>query len=72
MSNELKEEILHLDGNLYFHANHWGDMFPSEISICRESQYDNQDDIDIDITKEQAVMVVSFLRKHYKLENKEK
>ena len=65
--SELKDETLQLGCDVYFHANHW-ELFPTEISICRDSQYDNQDDIDVDISKGEAIKIVNFLQEHYKLE----
>ena len=53
------------------HANTYlSPSLSNDVSICRDSQYDNQDDIDIDITREEAIKIVNLLQRHYKLENK--
>ena len=67
--SELKEDTIYLDSNVYIHANFYlSPSLTNDVSICRESQYDNQDDIDIDITREQAIKIVNLLQSHYKLE----
>tara|TARA_R110000772_G_scaffold31913_2_gene78488 strand:+ start:1333 stop:1569 length:237 start_codon:yes stop_codon:yes gene_type:complete len=63
---KLDDEELHLSGSVYFLANHW-ELFSSQISIVRDSKYDNQDDIDIGISKDEAVKIIDFLQKHYQL-----
>tara|TARA_R110000850_G_scaffold4471_2_gene20208 strand:- start:103 stop:333 length:231 start_codon:yes stop_codon:yes gene_type:complete len=63
---KLDDEELYLSGRFYFCANHW-ELFSSQISLSRDSNYDNQDDIDIDISRDEAVKIIDFLQKHYKL-----
>ena len=65
--SELKDETLELEGNFFFTVSHW-ELFPTQVTICRVSQYSNCDDIDIDISKDKAINIVNFLQKHYKLE----
>lgn len=70
--SELKgDETIYLSANVCIHANTYlSPSLPNDVSICRDSQYDNQDDIDIDITREEAIKIVNLLQRHYKLENK--
>ena len=67
--SDQEENTIYLDSNVYIHANFYlSPSLTNDVSICRDSQYDNQDDIDVEINKEQAIKIVNLLQKHYKLE----
>jgi len=68
MDIEKENDEVHLGGGLYFYANTYlSSSLPNDVSICRDSKHDNQDDIDIDITRDEAIKIVRLLQGHYDL-----
>jgi hypothetical protein len=63
--SEPNKEALELGDDLYLVATSWEGVFPDELIIKKESQY-GMNDIDIDITRKQALEIIRFLERHYK------
>ena len=69
MTDYKEPEELHLSGGIYLYTNTYlSPALSNDVSICRDSKYDNQDDIDIDITRDEAIKIVELLHRHYGIE----